>query len=231
MTRLCLVLTLLLVPTIALAGAPATGTYTSTDIGGLMLNGRFSESFVGGGPGQLGNTIHAQSFNGAALGTEWSLSCVSIESDPVLQSDTRDGSGTGNVTYVTDYDDGVFFLDRTGPWGDGTEDYTGVIFTFQNTSTNQYVLGNLVGIVSNVTIYGMFDGYADCMEFVISNSATIGSYPTDLPADFPAYMDPNCGFTPQAGGWGTVPSITLTITGNCSVESETNSFGTLKSRW
>ena len=41
MTRLFLVLTLLLVPTIALAGAPTDGVYTSADIGGLMLNGRF----------------------------------------------------------------------------------------------------------------------------------------------------------------------------------------------
>lgn len=231
MTRLFLVLTLLLVPTIALAGAPAAGTYTSTDIGGLMLNGRFSESFAGGGPGQIGNTIHAQSFDGANLGTQWDLGCVSIEADPTITGDTRDTNGTGNVTYVTDYDDGTFFLERNGPWGDGTEDYTGVIFTFQNTSTHQYFEHNLIAIVSNVTIYGMFDGYADCMEFVISNSATLGSYPADLPAGFPAYMDPFCGFTPQAGGWGTVPTITLTITGNCSVENETNSFGTLKSRW
>lgn len=231
MTRLFLVLTLLLVPTIALAGAPTDGVYTSADIGGLMLNGRFSEAFVGGGPGQLGNTIHAQSFDGATLGTQWDLGCVSIESAPTITGDTRDANGTGFVTYVTDYDDGTFSLDASGPWGDGSEDYTGAVFTFQNTSTHQYFENNLIGVVSNVIVYGIFDGYADCMEFVLSNSATIGSFPDALPAGFPAFMDPFCGFSPTVGAWGTVPTIRLTITGNCSVKSDEASFGTLKSRW
>lgn len=231
MTRLFLVITLLLIPALALAGPPTPGTYTSVDLGGLMLNGRFSESFVGGGPGQIGNTIFAQSFDGATLGTQWDLGCVSIEAAPDMISDTRDANGTGNVTYVTDYDDGTFFLGADGPWGDGTEDYTGTVFTFQNTSTHQYFENNLIGVVSNVTIYGIFDGYSDCLEFILSNSATVGSFPNNLPAGFPAYMDPFCGFTPAAGAWGTVPTIRLTVTGDCAVSTEPSSLGMLKGRW
>jgi hypothetical protein len=230
MTRLFLTIILVLVPAIALAGAPAAGTYQSQDIGGLMLNGRFSESFVGGGPGQVGNTIHAQSFDGSFLGTQWSLSCVSIEAPPTLISDSRDGSGTGSVIYNTQYDDGFFFLDGDGPWGDGSEDYTGLVLTFENTSTHQYVLGNLVGVTSNVTIYGMFDGYADCMQFVISNSATLGTSPNPKPADYPDFMDQACGFGVPIGAWCTVPTITLTILG-CSVDNDTASFGALKARY
>jgi hypothetical protein len=231
MTKLLFALTLLLVPTLVLAGQPTPGTYTSTDIGGLMLTGRFSESFVGGGPGQLGNTIHAQSFDGAVLGTQWSLSCVSIAAPPVVQSDTRDANGTGFVTYVTDYDEGEFVLEANGPWGDGSQDYTGVVVTFQNTSSHQYFENQLIAVVSNVNIFGTFDGFADCMEFVISNSATLGSAPDPKPADYPEFMDPSCGFPPLFGAWGDVPSITLTITGDCAVDGETSSFGTLKSRW
>lgn len=229
MRMLLLVLAGILIPVVSLA-APATGTYNSTDIGGLMLPGRFSESFMGPGPGQLGNTIHAQSYDGG-LGTQWSLGCVSIAAPPTLIGDTRDGSGTGEVTYVTDYDEGTFFLDRSGPWGDGIEDYTGIVFVFRNTSTHLYANGQLIGVRSNVTISGMFDGYADCMTFAISNSATTGSTASGgAPADYPAFMDDFCAFTPEAGAWGTVPTITLTING-CSVDETDSSFGTLKSRW
>lgn len=228
--RLFLTLILVLVPTLALAGAPAAGTYTSQDIGGLMLNGRFSESFMGGGPGQIGNTINAVSFDGASLGTQWTLGCVSIAAPPTIVSDSRDGSGTGSVIYLTQYNDGNFFLDANGPWGDGSESYSGIVLTFENTSTHQYVQGNLVSVVSNVTIYGMFDGYADCMQFVISNSATLGTSPDPKPADYPDFLDDACGVGPTIGAWGTVPTITMTILG-CSVDNETSSFGTLKSRW
>lgn len=231
MRTLLLLLAAVLIPVASLAAAPATGTYNSTDLGGAMLTGRFSESFMGPGPGQIGNTIFAQSFDGA-LGGQWSLGCVSIGSAPTLVSDTRDLSGTGEVTWRTVYDGGTFFLDRSGPWGDGTEDYTGVIYTFINTSTHQYVAGTLVGVRSNVTISGIFDGYADCMDFIISNSATVGTTATgSLPMDYPAFMDPNCDFTPVDGAWGTVPTITMTITGNCSVAETESSFGTLKARW
>ena len=231
MRTLLVVLAAVLIPAVALAGQPAAGTYQSTDIGGTMLPGRFSESFMGPGPGQIDNTIHAQSYDGA-LGLQWSLGCVSIDQPPTMLSDTRDGTGTGVVTYRTVYDEGTFFLDRNGPWGDGTEDYTGVIFTFVNNSTHQYVNGQLVAVVSDVTISGMFDGYADCMDFIISNSATTGNTASGgAPADYPAFMDPNCGFTPPAGAWGTVPTITMTITGDCSVDESESSFGTLKSRW
>lgn len=230
MTRLFLTMILVLVPTLALAGPPAAGTYQSQDIGGLMLNGRFSESFMGGGPGQVGNTINAESFDGANLGTQWTLGCVSIASPPTMISDSRDGSGTGSVIYITQYDGGTFSLDANGPWGDGSESYTGIVLTFENTSTHQYVLGNLVGVTSNVTVYGMFDGYAECMQFVLSNSATLGTSPDPKPAGYPDWLDDSCGVGPMIGAWGTVPTITLVIEG-CSVDNDTSSFGALKTHW
>ena len=231
MIRLFLALALILLPTLALAGPPTTGTYLSQDMGGAMYNGRFSESFLGGGPGQLGNTINAASFDGVTLGSQWSLSCVSIEAPPTLVSDSRDGSGTGSVIYTTQYDDGVFFLDGNGPWGDGSEDYTGVVFYFENTSTHQYILGNLAGVVSNVTIHGIFDGYGDCFDFALSNSATLGTSPSPMPANYPDFLDDSCNTGPTIGAWGTVPTIRLSILGSCAVTNETASFGTLKARW
>ena len=54
------------------ADPPIQDVYLSDDMpGGTMLTGYFSESWVGtGSHGQLGNTLHAESFDGT-LGTEW----------------------------------------------------------------------------------------------------------------------------------------------------------------
>ena len=54
--RLCAsIAAVLLLAGAAFALPPAAGVYNSTDIGGAVFTGRFSESWVGG-PGQLGNT-------------------------------------------------------------------------------------------------------------------------------------------------------------------------------
>ncbi len=170
----------------AQAGAPVQGTYYSYDMpGGSFNTGRFSESWAGPGRhGAIGNTVNAQSWNGTALGTEWKLWCPSIQTPPVLVADTRDGNGTGDVTWRTVYSGGHFFLGEPGPWGD--EDYNGDLANFIVTTTYQFVFGDLLGIRSNVVSWGQIDGYTDCMEYEINNAAFFGT--TDmgpLPADYP----------------------------------------------
>lgn len=217
-----------LVPLASQAGPPTFGVYNSNDIGGMMLTGRFSESFVGG-PGQVGNTIHALSYDTVNLGTQWRVQCPSIAMPPTVVSDTRVG-GTGDVVYNTVYTGGTFWLARNGPWGDNTVDYTGTVTGFTNVATYQFVSGTLVGIRSNVTLSGVFDDYPGVMEFAISNSATFGDTSTQpFPAGFPDLRDSSCATGPTDGAWGSVPNITLVIQEAVGIESP--SFGALKARF
>lgn len=230
MNRLILSLSvlLLLVPATALAGPPTTGIYNSNDIGGSMLTGRFSESYLAGSPGQSGNTIHAQSYDTVNLGTQWRVECPSIAS-VTLVSDTR-VDGTGDVVYRTVYDGGTYWLAKNGPWGDNTVDYTGTVLSFVNVSTHQYVGGARIAIRSNVTMSGNFDDFDGVLEFAISNSATFGDTSTGpLPAGFPAFRDDTCAAGPTAGAWGSVPNITMTI--QEAVAGEASSFGSVKARF
>ena len=230
MRSLITIVLLLVLPLTAFAGPPAYGLYLSNDIGGTMLTGRFSESFVGGGPGQLGNTIHAQSFDTINLGTQWRVECVTIQSPPTLVSDTVDGTGTGQRVYNTAYAGGTFWLAKNGPWGDNTVDYTGTVTSFVNVATYQFALGTLVGITSNVTMSGTFDDYPGIMEFAISNSATLGSTDSSaFPAGFPELRDDTCTPGVAAGAWGTVPSISLLI--QAAVADDEESFGAMKARF
>ncbi len=219
----------LLVAVPVFAGAPTTGTYYSWDLpGGSFDAGRFSESWVGSS-GQIGNTINAMSWDGAGLGGEWIVSCPAIASAPTVVSDTRDTTGTGAVTYSTVYGGGSFWLSMNGPWGDGSEDYTGSLNTFNVTSTHQYIAWALTGIRSNITLSGGFDGYDNCMEYVISNAAFVGS--TDamaLPGDYPPFMDSSCSSGPTTGGWGDTVQIEMNVYGSCTIPNQEKTWGALK---
>ncbi len=217
----------------ALAGAPQTGVYLSDDMGGQMLTGRFSESWVGmGGPGQIGNTINAQSYDpGFGLGSQWRFSCGSIAFAPVLVSDTRDLNGTGEVTWRTEYAGASFWLSKDGPWGDGSEDYEGVVNTFTVTATYMYVAGQVLGIRSNTTTSGQFTDFGDCFEYTINNTAFFGDTETSgpLPGDFPDFLDDSCQTgVLSRGGWGSVTEIALRILGSCTVATEESTWGAVK---
>jgi len=213
------------------AGAPVQGTYYSFDYpGGTFSPGHFSESWAGPGrDGQLGNTVNAQSWDGAVLGAEWKLWCPSIQTPPVLVSDTRDGNGTGEVTWRTVYSNGHFFLGAVGPWGD--EDYNGDLANFIVTATYHFVFGQILGIRSNVVSWGQIDGYTDCMEYTINNAAFFGT--TDmgpLPADYPPFLDENCNTGMWSrGGWGSVTEIAIRIKGECGIAVEPSTWGRVKS--
>ena len=218
---------LLAVP--ALAGAPATGTYYSWDLpGGSFDAGRFSESWVGSS-GQVGNTINAMSWDGAALGGEWVVSCPAIAATPTLILDSRDANGTGDMIYLTIYGGGSFWFSMNGPWGDGTEDYTGTLNTFNVTSTHQFINWVRTGIRSNITLSGGFDGYDNCMDYVISNAAFVGETSVlPLPADYPPFMDSSCNSGPTTGGWGDTVQIELNIYGSCTIPNQEKTWGALK---
>jgi hypothetical protein len=235
-----LVLALVLPATLAFAqpAPPVNGVYRTTDLGGTMLSGRFSESWPGVPfHGQIGNTVNAASYDGAVLGTEWKLWCASIASPPMLVSDTR-VNGTGVVTYQTLYSGGNFWLTQGGPWSaDNAVNFTGTLDSFIAVTTFQYAAGTVIGIVSNITTSGFFDQLdpswgMDCLEYTISNAAFAGDTSTGTkPAGYPDFLDP--GLCPadtgnlMAGGWGLVTQVTLLISG-CEVPLQPTSWGQLK---
>lgn len=233
MKRFGIMMVFLLAAVPVFAGPPATGVYFSTDMGGAMFPGRFSESWIDpGSHGQVGNTINAESWDaGFGLASQWRIYCASIALPPTLISDSRDGSGTGEVSYRTEYNGGVFWLSKFGPWGDGSMDYTGVIDIFTVTATYMYVNNQVLGIRANVTTAGTFDNFTGCFEYSINNTAFFGD--TDsvgpLPADFPSFMDDMCQLgTRTRGGWGSVTEIALRILGNCTVGTQETTWGSVK---
>jgi hypothetical protein len=218
----CLMIGLLLVPVFASAG-PITGIYRSTDLGGILLTGRASTWRPGVNSG-LPHVIHAQSWNGSALGTQWEISCA-IENVNFTVQDNRVG-GTGTVVYTSTFQGGTLTLFAGGwPWGDGVA----TLGTTVMITTVQWYGGYPVGSVVNGNTSGTF-APGCTLTFAIGNGAGIGETPyATKPADYPVFLDGTCGpASPslQFGTWGNVITITMGI--YCPVGVDESTWGAIK---
>jgi hypothetical protein len=206
---------------------PITGTYTSTDLGGQLLTGRASTWRSGVNSG-LPHVLHAQSWDGSALGTQWELSCAT-ENSAFSVVDNRVG-GNGTVVYTSTFNGGTLTFFAGGwPWGDGTATLgtTTLISTVQHlmisgvsTPVASVVNGNTSGEFTNGCL----------LTFAIANGSGVGETPfASIPATYPAFLDGSCGpasASAQFGTWGNVMTMTMHI--NCTVSEETSSWGAVK---
>lgn len=217
---------LVLLPVLAQA-APITGIFTSTDLGGQILTGRASTWRSGVNSG-LPHVLHAQSWDGASLGTQWDLSCAT-ENSAFNVVDNRVG-GNGTIVYTSTFNGGSFNFYAGGwPWGDGA----GTLGTTTLITTVQYSMisgvSTPVASVVNGNTSGEFDNGC-LLDFAIGNGTGVGETPyASIPATYPVFLDGTCSpASPSAqfGTWGNVITITMHI--NCTVSEETTSWGAIK---
>lgn len=204
---------------------PVSGIYNSTDLGGSLLLGRASQSWVAALNANQGlnDVFNSQSWDGSTLGTQWGFSCgVQLAQQTVVDNRV---AGTGTVVFTNIFQGGTFFL-NPGPWGSGTGTLGPAPTT--NVVTVQYVAGNPVAAVTNINSSGKFDN-SDCvLTFTIANGNGLGD--TDalpFPANFPSLLDTSCASTRQFGSWGEVRTITVGI--NCPVAAEAKPWSRVKS--
>ncbi len=192
-----------------------------------LLNGRVSEAWCDGNPSTAGDTQNALSWDGATLGTEWTIWGMSINAGgPVLVFDGVAG-GNGVRIYQTSYDGGEFWLAGDGAWTTGDVELHGTIHDYLVVTTVTYSGGDIVAAVSNITFNGVF---GDCpeqnacvIEFAIANAALIwrSDWATPMPVDYPAFL---CGA--DTGELFSTSDITLGI--NCAVATEDHSWTSVK---
>lgn len=221
-----LALSLLLVASVASA-APVAGTYTTTDLGGQLLTGRAStwRPTVNSG---FPKVLHAQSWNGGTLGTQWELRCaVENVGIPPNTSGYNPGTGTGVIIYTQNFTGGQFELYNTGgPWGDGVANLN----TTTVVSTVQFVNFQPVASVVNANTSGDFGGGCT-LTFAISNGVGVCETPfCTIPADYPAFLDGSCAPASPAlqfGTWGNTLTSTMRI--DCVVPATPSTWGSVKS--
>ena len=233
-TALLAALLITLSGSLALAGAPLNGDYDSTDLGGPIDVGRYSEGWMAGGSSTTaGTTFNAASWDGANLGSMWAYTCGTLTGDAVLLTDNVDVNGNGNKTWMKTFTGGTIWLSGTGPWANGDPEYSGPINSYVEFETVQYSNFQRVAAVTSVQATASFDGYDGmCVAFQVANGNEVGA--TDLgmmpPADYPALLFDNCVEGAPEGAWWDMTSITLSINW-CAVPATEQSWGAIKAKY
>lgn len=216
----------------AVAGPPLVGVFSSTDLGGDVEVGRYMETYdTPDGAILPGTTLHAQSWDGMSLGTQWSYQCGVVVNDPVLISDFVGATGTGSRTYAKTFVGGTIWLSGNGPWGNGEMEYTGPILSYVEYETIQYVNWERTHAVTNVSATASLEGFSNsCLAFTVGNGVEIGStdFGTPVPSDFPAMLDGSCNETDALGAWWDLTTLSLYID-SCIVSSEETTWDSVKS--
>jgi len=217
---------------LALAGAPIPGVYTSTDIGGVIPPGHYSEGWYPGGSAiTAGTTLNCGSWDGTSLGLVWRYICATQPLDAVLVSDNVVG-GNGQKVWKCTYAGGTFWLSGTGPWANGDPDYPGVFDSYVEYETQIWVGGIVVGATTVVQAMAHFDNYpVACMSYNISSGQRVGT--TDLgqvePASYPPFLQATtCDPVAPLGAWWNMNGMTLVITADCSVPTKPTTWGAIK---
>jgi hypothetical protein len=210
-----------------------TGTYGT--LNGTIQAGRATESMPSdGAEGLIGNTIWAESWNGAVLGGNWKLTCMKLDGPPTLIYDGLVG-GNGQRIYATNYSGGSIWLSGTGAWAaGGAPYYTGTLTMFKVTTTKQFVAGTQVGAVDDINFAGMFEGAGQCFAMNIANADLVGMTGSAfLPPPggvWPAFHGPSdCAAIGSHGNYWSVHDLTLIISGDCLTPDTPATWGRIKS--
>lgn len=209
----------------AWAGAPVPGTYKAQD--GDILEARYTESFAGAGQYlTIGNAFNASSWSGAALGTQWWVSCPAIDAAPVLIVDTVNILGSGIQIWQKTFSGATFYMNGTGEaWDGGDASYTGTVDTFSESVTILFSSFVRVSATSNVSWTGTFDGYPlSCITVTQNGADLMGA----KPANYPDYVSPvTCSADRSFGRFGNATDMTFAI-GPCAVPTEESTWGRIK---
>ena len=187
--------------------SPTLGHYESGTLGGTVLDGRVTEGMVGFPPA-VGDELHAASWNGATLATQWEITGVKVSAVSALGVENL-SNGHQIVRYLIDYADGVMNLKAGGPWdADGADylvdvDHYSVTLTLWFDSSAKFVSGTSV-----IEVEGSFQTYPTYkLEFGLASGVYRGMSPTSKPADYPSFPT---GFS--VGTWGIVNNMQFDIT-------------------
>jgi len=191
------------------AASPKAGHYESGTLGGTVLDGRVTEGFLTGFPPAAGDELHAASWDGAALGTQWEITGVKVGAISAPLWDVTLPTGDRTVGYRIDYTGGVMNLKTGGPWDADVADYLVNVDHYSVTLTLLFnSSAKLVSGTSVIEVEGSFPVYpTHKLVFGLASGVYRGMSPTSKPAEYPSFP---AGFA--VGTWGIVNNMQFDIT-------------------
>ena len=220
------------------AGPPIAGTYKST------LNqfdeGTATTGWSAGGYFGTGGLIFARSYAGGVFTNDWAVNCAAVASAVlIVPKFGANGQEIWQITYAPG--SGVQLGGPGNPWDGGDAVYNGIIDSYVEIRTVQYVSNKIVGAVSDHAISAHIVGYPEsCAAWAIGNGVLIGATTNALftypilqsvkAANYPDFKTAGCFSTNGPGHWDDIRDLTLSITG-CAVKTEQSTWGAVKSMY
>jgi hypothetical protein len=190
------------------AASPISVHYESGTLGGTVLDGRVTEGLVGFPPA-VGDELHAASWNGTALATQWEITGVKVGAISAPLWDVTLPTGDRTVGYRIDYTGGVMNLKKGGPWDADSMDY--LVNVDHYSVTLQLWFNSSAAFVSGTSVIeveGSFQAYpAHKLVFGSASGVYRGMSPSSKPSDYPSFPAPFVG-----GAWGIVNNMQFDIT-------------------
>ena len=162
--------------------------------------GRWSESFAGGGGGAIGNVIHAWD---SGSGVQWELSGPTL-SDVTLLTDTVDVEGNGERVYASIYLGGELIVDAD-LWG-GSDMQTAAVVQHRHLTHQIFVDGDVDWSASWTEI----QTYATAPYgpgLIVTGTASFSGQGAAPPSGYPPFL----GNSENGGHWGSVTNLELTV--------------------
>jgi hypothetical protein len=98
-TTLVILTALALTASASLAGPPLPGNYMSTDLGGTIPTGRYTEGWDAGGSAlSAGTTQNCGSWDGSVLGGVWKYTCGTMTAPGTLIFSNVNAQGSTRAT-------------------------------------------------------------------------------------------------------------------------------------
>jgi hypothetical protein len=188
--------------------SPIVNHYESGTLGGTVLDGRVTEGLTGLLPA-VGDELHAASWNGAALATQWEITGVKVSAISAPLWNITLPTGDTTVGYRIDYTGGVMNLKTGGPWDADGADY--LVNVDHYTVTLQLWFNSSAAFVSGTSVIeveGSFQAYpTHKLVFGSASGVFRGMSPTSKPAEYPSFP---AGYV--VGTWGIVNNMQFDIT-------------------
>jgi hypothetical protein len=223
------------------AGAPLSGTWKSTNLD--FDEGTATTKWAGTDYLGVGNVLYGRSFAGGVFTNDWTISCPGVATVTAIVPIV---GTTGNAIYQIDYTGGYVTLGGPGnPWNGGDAVYTGVIDTYTEFRTIQYVSGKITGATSDHSVTAHIQGYPEsCITWGIGNGVLRGGDAATAPFPFkyppllsvkstgyPGYPVAGCALSPAGPGhWDDIRDLTISVTG-CAVATDPTTWGAVKARY
>ncbi|MHC4552041.1 MAG: PEP-CTERM sorting domain-containing protein [Planctomycetota bacterium] len=202
--------------------SPLAGFYVSQELDddgvpndGVVLDGRWSEAYPNGQPGEVGSAIQAASWDSTNLSAMWEVGDLTLQSVMAIGGPVSMTPNWYQQTYQTTYSGGTMVLENTGPWWNSADngaytEYALTVDSYIHTTVKDFRDDGSgfveTGFTTTIALTATFDENPNASITFFVAAAIPTGYGTTPPSGYPDFA-----ISADGGAWGKVQKIRMEI--------------------